>query len=229
MKPPQESPEVQLLNVGHRYGERDVLRDVTLSVESGTSVAVSGRSGSGKSTLLSIVLGLIKPSTGVVRVSGSEMSSLGRADRARLRGVAIGMVFQHAELIPELSAIENVLLPAFIAGKKGDSVRERGRELLAELGVPVSDVPTSYLSGGERQRTAMARALICQPAVLMADEPTGSLDAELRDSAARLLFRLPQTTGCALLVVTHDPSVARLADRWLTLVDGQLVESGASA
>lgn len=213
---------LQVGSLTHSYGKRVVLREVSLSLPAGTSAAVSGPSGSGKSTLLSCVLGLIKPTSGVVHVQGRPITTLSRKAMAKFRRTHIGMVFQHGELLPELSAQDNIAVAGLIGGLDRDQAYARSQALLEDLAVPSGSVRAADLSGGEYQRVALARALVNQPAVLLADEPTGALDADLRDQAAQQLFALPGATGCALLVVTHDPQVAQRADRQYLLEHGQL-------
>ncbi|MCE7081308.1 ABC transporter ATP-binding protein [Streptomyces sp. ST2-7A] len=210
--------------VSHIVGDRMLLVDLELTVESGTSVAVTGPSGSGKSTVLMCALGLIRPDTGVVSVAGRDMVGLSAGQRARHRREHLGMVFQFGELLPELSPVENVALAGLLAGQGRRVAFERAEELLEELKVPVSRTVTGRLSGGERQRVAVARALVNQPAVLLADEPTGALDQRIRDQVCDILFDLPGTHGCALVVVTHDVEVASRADRRLELWNGVLRE-----
>ncbi|WP_277208480.1 ABC transporter ATP-binding protein [Isoptericola croceus] len=195
-----------------------------LCVAGGRSAAIQGRSGSGKSTLLAVLMGLIRPTGGSVRVGETEMSTLSRSRRADLRGQHIGVVFQNAELLDELTAIENVMLPALLTHQEKAAARTRAHGLLDELEIP-ADRSTAVLSGGERQRVAMARALINGPGLVLADEPTGALDAELRETSADLLFSLPASTGCALLVVTHDPAVASRADERYVMDTGRLAPS----
>ncbi|WP_411109690.1 ABC transporter ATP-binding protein [Streptomyces sp. c-19] len=214
----------------HSLGARKLFDGLSLTLRAGESVAVTGPSGSGKSTLLSCVLGMIKPTAGSVKVTGTDIVGLRSGRLAALRADAIGMVFQFGELLPELSPLDNVILAALLARADRQGARDRARKLLDELGVP--DAETSEeLSGGERQRTAVARALINEPALLLADEPTGALDTETRDRTADLLFGLPRRHACGLLVVTHDPGIAARADRTLRLEEGVLkpVSSGASA
>ncbi|MEV5606798.1 ABC transporter ATP-binding protein [Streptomyces sp. NPDC052225] len=210
---------------GLTYGVpgRTLLDGVSLRIAAGESVAVMGASGSGKSTLLMCVLGLLRPRSGVVRVAGVDQGRLSRAALARHRRDTIGMVFQFGELLSELTPVENVALAGLLAGKRGAEAHREAAELLAELGVP-QDAATGTLSGGERQRAAVARALVNEPTLLLADEPTGSLDARHRDAVADLLYRLPRQRGCGLLLVTHDSDVARRADRCVQLLGGAIVE-----
>lgn len=216
-------PVLEVSGLTCRVPGRLLFEDVAFAVNGGASVAVTGRSGSGKSTLLACLLGMFRPAAGRVCVVGTEVTRLSRSELARFRARTVGMVFQHAELLPELTALENVMLPALLAGESVDAVSARAGTLLDQLGVADGETKAIDLSGGERQRVAVARALVNRPALLLADEPTGSLDAELRDTAAGALFALPSTTGCALVVVTHDPAVARRADVRLRFSEGRLV------
>lgn len=200
---------------------------LNLNVHQGESVALCGPSGTGKTTLLTCVLGLTRPDGGCVLVAGEDVTRLSKRRMATHRRKHVGMVFQFGELLPELSPVENVALAALLAGQDRESAYDSAKVLLDELGVPHGQTPTAYLSGGERQRTAVARALITAPPLILADEPTGALDQQSRDSVAGVLFDLPPRRGCALVVVTHDGSVARRANRRLDLVAGRLV--GAEA
>jgi putative ABC transport system ATP-binding protein/lipoprotein-releasing system ATP-binding protein len=228
-------PEEQLVlsAVGLRYQipGRTLLDAADLNVAAGQSVVVTGPSGSGKSTLLMCLLGLAKPKGGRVVVADRDITRMRARQVARHRRNSIGMVFQFAELLPELSPVENVALAALLAGRSRHDAFDRAEELLDELGVPASGTATADLSGGERQRAAVARALINEPDLLLADEPTGALDEENRDSVGRLLFSLPRRWNCGLLVVTHDHSIAARADEHLELRHGKLlsVRSGAAA
>ncbi|WP_430542466.1 ABC transporter ATP-binding protein [Streptomyces iconiensis] len=209
--------------------DRVLFDGLDLQVARGESVAVTGASGSGKSTLLSCVLGLIKPGEGTVAVTGTPTTGLSGKRMARVRSESIGMVFQFGELLPELTPVENVALAPLLSRTattpSGDPKSEdpfvRAEGLLTDLGVPVRTA-TSRLSGGERQRTAVARALMNAPGLLLADEPTGALDADTRELVADLLFSLPRRHSCGLLVVTHDVTVAQRADRVLHLRHGRL-------
>ncbi len=207
-----------------KYGlpGRSLLTGIRLRVAAGESVAVTGTSGSGKTTLLTCILGLIKPDAGAVRIGGVDQGGLSPRARARHRRENVGMVFQFGELLPELSPLENVALAGLLAGMRTGDAYTRAAGLLDELGVRLEDSSTATLSGGERQRTAVARALMNDPALLLADEPTGSLDPVHRDAVAELLYSVPRRRGCALLVVTHDTDVAQRADRQVRLDGGRL-------
>ncbi|WP_345747059.1 ABC transporter ATP-binding protein [Streptomyces sp. ODS28] len=210
-----------------RVGERLLLDGVDLAVGPGESAAVTGPSGSGKSTLLLCILGLTSPESGTVTAGGHELTGLSARRLARVRRESIGTVFQFGELLPELTPLENVALPALLSGGPHEDAYRRAAELLDELEVPREGTPTGLLSGGERQRAAVARALITGPRVLLADEPTGALDARTREAVADLLFTVSERRGCALLVVTHDPSVAARAGRVLRLEGGRLTPDPA--
>jgi lipoprotein-releasing system ATP-binding protein len=217
-----EAVEVENLTVS--YGRVVALSDLRLRVPVGGSLAVTGRSGSGKSTLLATLLGLIPPTRGTARIHGTDIARLGRSSQAAFRARHVGMVFQDGELLPELSALENVAVPALLPSRDPDqrgAALANARELLATLDVPQTTL-ARHLSGGERQRAALARALVNDPTVILADEPTGSLDTELRDVAADLLFSTAKARGCALVVVTHDPAIAERADQTVRLGAGAM-------
>ncbi|CAM5303992.1 lipoprotein-releasing system ATP-binding protein LolD [Streptomyces xanthochromogenes] len=220
-------PVLRVSGLRYQVADRVLLDGVNLQVRGGESAAVTGPSGSGKSTFLGCVLGLIRPSGGTVEVAGQDIARLRQRALERHRSRHMGVVFQFGELLPELTPVENVALAALLAGTPSGQAYERAEGLLAELGVPYRGVPTGQLSGGERQRTAVARALVNEPAVLLADEPTGALDATTRDSVADLLFEVPERWGCALVVVTHDPAVAARADVRVELKDALFVPHGA--
>lgn len=206
--------------VGVGRAARRLLDGAELSVEADEVVAVLGRSGSGKSTLLHLLGGLDAPDGGSVRIAGEELVGRSGAALARIRLRRIGFVFQQFQLIEELSGLENVLLATRLPGAPGDGAR-RTRELVDLLGLsPVAGHLPRELSGGEQQRFALARALVNDPRVVLADEPTGSLDAE---NGAAVLEVLRCLTGRAVVIVTHEPEAAGIADRVLSLVDGKLV------
>lgn len=201
-----------------RHGKSPALSHISLHLKAGSSAAIMGRSGSGKSTLLAAILGMIKPSAGTITVNNTDVCALrGRAHRAYLRST-VSMVFQHAELIDELEPIENITVPALLAGVSEEEATSRAEELLAHFDIPRTGRTTGVLSGGERQRLAVARALATEPSLILADEPTGSLDHEFRDLVAEAIFALPAQCGCALLVVTHDRALASRADSVYELV-----------
>ncbi|MEU3429395.1 ABC transporter ATP-binding protein [Streptomyces gardneri] len=200
---------------------RSLFASLDLEVGAGESVSVMGPSGSGKSTLLSCALGLVRPSGGAVEVGGVDITGLRGAALARHRAEHIGMIFQFGELLPELSPTDNVALAALLAGMGRKDAYGRAEALLTQLGVPLAE-SSEELSGGERQRAAVARAVINSPTLLLGDEPTGALDEVTKEKVADTLFDMPRRYGCGLLLVTHDPAVARRADRTLTLTGGVL-------
>src|SRR5690606_2655288 len=210
-------------DVWYGIGDRTILDGVDLSVPRGMSVAVTGPSGSGKTTLLMCLAGLLKPARGHVYVRGREITGARPAAQARIRLSGIGIVYQFGELMPELTPLENVALPAQLAGSATSSAHRRARELLTELGVDrVAATPTSALSGGERQRVAIARALINDPVVILADEPTGSLDRAAAEHVADVFFALPERYGCGAVGVTHNPRIAARAAAQCELDGGKL-------
>lgn len=204
------------------FGERQVLSNLTLSAAPGESLSIMGRSGCGKSTLLSVISGLIKPTAGEVLVAGRRIDQLTREQAAQFRGSEVGIVFQTGELLPDVSALENIAIAGVLAGRTMRESSESAMELLSSVGIEAPQTLTRSLSGGERARVAIARALMGAPSVILADEPTGSLDAELRDGIQELLYSLPQQRDCVLIVVTHDPAVAAGATRGYQMVNGQL-------
>ncbi|MFC4518239.1 ABC transporter ATP-binding protein [Streptomyces ehimensis] len=213
-------------NLRYEVADRVLLDGVDLHVSAGESAAVIGPSGSGKSTLLSCALGLVRPSGGSVKVAGADLCQMRQRELERHRSRYIGVVFQFGELLPELTPVENVALAALLGGADARAAYARSEELLKELGVPYEGTLTTNLSGGERQRTALARALINEPTVVLADEPTGALDTTARDMVGDLLFSIPERWGCALVVVTHDAAIAERADHCWELTGAALVRRG---
>ncbi len=199
----------------------EVLKDISLTVRPGEFVVIMGKSGSGKSTLLSLLAGLDQPSAGQIKLNGDDLTHMSEEQLALKRQSDIGFVFQSFHLIPTLSVRENIEFPLNIARQKDP---EKVAELLdaVELNHRANSFP-HQLSGGEKQRTAIARALVANPQILFADEPTGNLDEKNADQVMQLLLNLQQALGTALVIVTHDPNLAKLADRTITIVDGQLV------
>jgi putative ABC transport system ATP-binding protein len=219
-------------DVSRRYGEGDTavtaLRDVSVQVQRGRLTAVMGPSGSGKSTLMHILAGLDKPTSGSVTVEGIEITKLNDTELTRLRRDHIGFVFQFFNLLPMLTARENMLLPLSIAGREPDP--QWLETVIDETGMRdrLSHRPAE-LSGGQQQRVAIARALISRPTVLFADEPTGNLDSQAGDEILQLLRRSVDSVGQTVVMVTHDPRAAAIADRILFLSDGQIVKDMAGS
>ena len=205
------------------------LENITLHVGQGEIVSIVGPSGSGKSTLLNLIGTLDRPTSGCIQIAGQDLSSLNDTALTRLRREKIGFIFQFFNLLPSLTCLQNVGLPLHLCGWSGPKVRERARTLLdlVGLGDRLDDLPEE-LSGGERQRVAIARALASQPPLLLADEPTGNLDSQTGKEILGLLQDLHQQFGSTIILVTHDPSVASVATRRITLRDARIVEERCS-
>ena len=226
--PPEALPP-QIVAVEHVFksvtdstGTLDILRDIHFSLAARETVAIVGASGSGKSTLLSIVAGLDTPTRGTVRVDGEDLFAVGEDARAALRARKIGFVFQSFQLLGNLTALENVMLPLELAGRR--EARQAASDMLARVGLSerLGHYP-KVLSGGEQQRVALARAFVVQPAVLLADEPTGSLDFATGEKVMELMFDLNREQGTTLVMVTHDRAIAALCQRRLTVEAGRIV------
>jgi putative ABC transport system ATP-binding protein len=202
-------------------GELVILRDIDLEVTPGEALAVVGASGSGKSTLLALLAGLDTPTSGSVALDGHDLFALDEDQRARLRGRMLGFVFQSFQLLPALTALENVMLPLELAGK--DDAEESARQMLQRVGLDerLKHYP-KHLSGGEQQRVALARAFVVRPKLLLADEPTGSLDAQSGAAVIDLLFELNREYGTTLVLVTHDTALAARCARAVRLVAGHI-------
>jgi lipoprotein-releasing system ATP-binding protein len=222
------NPLVGLYGVSKEYPDTPqplrVLKDISLELQAGESAAIVGPSGCGKSTLLNLIGTLDRPSSGTIRIDGRDVSGLPEAERAAMRNAAIGFVFQMHHLLPQCSVMENVLVPTLVSGNAEGSV-ERAQRLLDRVGLTerAHQLP-GKLSGGERQRAAVVRALINRPKLLLADEPTGSLNPAGAEQLARLLLELNREENMALVVVTHSDAVAALMDRVFELHDGVLLE-----
>jgi putative ABC transport system ATP-binding protein len=204
-------------------GDLAILHDLSFQIEQGESVAIIGASGSGKSTLLSLLAGLDLPSTGQIDLMGQNLNLLDEDGRARLRGQFVGFVFQSFQLLPHLTALENVMLPLEMAGVDHAEARLEAHQWLEKVGLSlrVNHFPKT-LSGGEQQRVALARAFINKPAILFADEPTGSLDEASGNRVIELLFELNRENSSTLVLVTHDPALAARCGRQLSLQGGRL-------
>jgi len=202
-------------------GTLEILRDIDFTLAARETVAIVGASGSGKSTLLSIIAGLDTPTRGTVRLAGQDLFALDEDERAALRARKLGFVFQSFQLLGNLTALENVMLPLELAGSR--DARRRAADMLARVGLGqrLGHYP-KVLSGGEQQRVALARAFVVQPAVLLADEPTGSLDFATGETIMELMFALNREQGTTLVLVTHDRAIAERCDRRITIEAGQI-------
>ena len=215
---------IQAENIVKKYGDLEVLRGVDLTVESGEIVSIVGASGAGKTTLLQILGTLALPDAGSLSVGGQSTSGMSRRELSAFRNAHLGFVFQFHRLLPEFNALENVMMPAWIAGQKDSSTRSRATHLLKELGLGHRlDHNPAELSGGEQQRVAVARALMNEPSVLLADEPSGNLDSENASALHDLFFDLRARLGQTIVLVTHNEDLANRADRMLRMADGQFV------
>lgn len=207
------------------FGTLQVLKGVSLTVKEHEIVAIVGASGAGKTTLLQIMGSLIYPDSGKVNIHGNDLFSFGEKELSRFRNRQIGFVFQFHHLLPEFTAFENVCIPGFIAGTKKSEVEKRAHELLQILDLqPRESHKPSQLSGGEKQRVAIARALINNPAVILADEPSGNLDSRNQEELYRLFFSLREKLGHTFVIVTHDDHFAGMTDRMIHLRDGCIFE-----
>ncbi len=227
----ESSALVELRGVHQSFGSGEtevrVLEDVNWRLGKGEAVAVVGPSGSGKSTLLNLVGGLMQPTAGQVLFEGVDLAQRSAEQLADLRNQKMGFVFQSHHLLPQCTALENVLLPTLASGTKPETLRDRAEELLVRVGLEGrSSHRPAQLSGGERQRVAAVRALILQPELLLADEPTGSLDARSADSLGELLADLNQQEGVTMMVVTHSPRLAERMGHCMELAQGTLRGEG---
>ena len=216
---------IEAQGIRKRFGTLEVLKGVDFSVESGEVVAVTGASGAGKSTFLQIIGTLSTPDAGTLHIAGSDPFRLNRKELSAFRNRNIGFVFQAHRLLPEFTALENVMIPALIGGRSSSDARKRALELLETVGL--QDRTThkpSELSGGEQQRVAIARALVQSPAILLADEPTGNLDSRTKEEIHKLFFSLRERLHQSIVLVTHDPALAALCDRTCPMQDGIFIQ-----
>lgn len=215
---------IELQGITKNFGSLQVLRGIDLTIERGEVVSIVGPSGAGKTTLLQIMGTLDKPDSGSIRLNGVEVNRLGEKKLSAFRNKEIGFVFQFHQLLPEFTALENVTIPALIQGVSAGTARKQAQEMLDMLGLSERAAhKPAELSGGEKQRVAVARALINHPSVVLADEPSGSLDTQNKEELHRLFFDLRDKLGQTFVIVTHDEGLAAQTDRTIHLVDGQIV------
>lgn len=214
---------IQIEEITKSFGPLQVLRGISLEVKQGEIVSIVGPSGAGKTTLLQIMGTLDRPDTGTVRIDGTPVQQMKEGELAAFRNRHIGFVFQFHQLLPEFTAMENIMIPMLIAGQSMQAAGQRAKELLGFMGLAgrASHKPNE-LSGGEKQRVAVARALANKPSVILADEPSGSLDTHNREELHRLFFSLREEFGQTFVIVTHDESLAAMSDRTIHMVDGRI-------
>ncbi len=218
---------IEIKGVTKNFGSLQVLKGIDLRIEKGEIVSIVGPSGAGKTTLLQILGTLDKPDSGSVVVDGIETSTLSTNKLSEFRNTHLGFVFQFHQLLPEFTAIENIMIPAYIAGMKPKEASSRAEELLEFMGLSDrAPHKPNELSGGEKQRVAVARALMNNPAVILADEPSGSLDSKNKEELHKLFFELRDKFGQTFVIVTHDETLATLTDRTIHLKDGRIVGEG---
>lgn len=212
---------IEVQDIHKSFGQLEVLRGVNLTVKKGEIVAIIGKSGAGKTTLLQIIGTLDRPTKGKVLINNTDVFALNDSQLAAFRNKHIGFIFQFHQLLPEFTALENVCIPAMIAREKESEYKPRAEKLLQELGLAerMHHKPNE-LSGGEQQRVAAARALMMNPTIILADEPTGSLDEKNKKELSELLLRLRKQYGQTILLVTHDKELAQMADRIIEIKDG---------
>ncbi|MFO7573936.1 MAG: ABC transporter ATP-binding protein [Bacteroidales bacterium] len=216
---------IKAAGISKSFGELRVLKDINLEIRSGEVVSIVGASGAGKTTLLQIMGTLDKPSSGRIYYNNTDVTSIKGNQISAFRNSNIGFVFQFHQLLPEFTALENICIPAFIAGKSKPEAEARAAELLGFLNLTDrSDHKPSELSGGEQQRVAVARALVNNPSVILADEPSGNLDTANKEELHKLFFRLRDTFGQTIVIVTHDRQLAGMSDRILGIKDGVIAD-----
>ncbi|WP_288278016.1 ABC transporter ATP-binding protein [uncultured Prevotella sp.] len=214
---------IDIKNITKSFGSLQVLKGIDLHIDKGEVVSIVGPSGAGKTTLLQIIGTLDKPDTGSVCVDGIDTTTLSQNALADFRNRHLGFVFQFHQLLPEFTAIENIMIPAYIAGTSNKAAKERAKELLQFMGLTDrANHKPNELSGGEKQRVAVARALVNSPAVILADEPSGSLDTKNKEELHQLFFDLRDKFGQTFVIVTHDEQLATITDRTIHMRDGLL-------
>ena len=220
---------IEIRNITKSFGSLQVLKGISLHINKGEVVSIVGPSGAGKTTLLQIMGTLDKPDQGEIVIDGIDVSRMSTKKLSDFRNTHIGFIFQFHQLLPEFTAIENIMIPAFIAGKSHREAKKKAEELLSFMGLTdrASHKPNE-LSGGEKQRVAVARALVNNPAVVLADEPSGSLDTKNKEELHQLFFDLRDKFGQTFVIVTHDEELARITDRTIHLKDGIIIDAAAS-
>ena len=220
---------IDIQNITKSFGPLQVLKGIDLHINAGEVVSIVGPSGAGKTTLLQIMGTLDKPDQGTINIDGVDVGNLSKKKLSNFRNKHIGFVFQFHQLLPEFTALENVMIPAFIAGKGYSEAKKSAVELLAFMGLADRENhKPAELSGGEKQRVAVARALINKPAVIFADEPSGSLDTKNKRELHQLFFDLRDRFGQTFVIVTHDEDLARLTDRTIHMKDGVILDDNAN-
>ena len=215
---------IEVRNIVKRFGSLEVLHGVSLGIVAGEIVSIVGASGAGKSTLLQIIGSLLEADSGEVTIDGVALTSLGDDALSAFRNSHIGFIFQSYQLLPEFTALENVMMPMLIAGGKRSDAELRARELLSMVGMSHREEhKPEALSGGEQQRVAIARALMMRPSVVLADEPTGNLDSSTREEIESLFIELRDRTGQTFVIVTHDEALAAKSDRVIHMRDGRIL------
>lgn len=216
---------IEIKNIRKSFGTLEVLKGIDLTIGKGEVVSIVGPSGAGKTTLLQIMGTLDKADSGQVLINGTEVSTLKEKEQAAFRNRQIGFVFQFHQLLPEFTALENVMIPALIAGESSAEATRKAKEMLEYMGLAgrATHKPAE-LSGGEKQRVAVARALINRPAVILADEPSGSLDTQNKQELHQLFFELRDKLGQTFVIVTHDEELAKLTDRTIHMKDGRIID-----
>ena len=218
---------IHLTNIEKSFGSLEVLKGIDLEINKGEVVSIVGPSGAGKTTVLQIMGTLDRPDSGKVIVDGFDVSTLSQKKLSDFRNQHVGFVFQFHQLLPEFTALENIMIPAFIAGKSQKEAKRRALELLDFMGLTErAEHKPNELSGGEKQRVAVARALVNNPAVILADEPSGSLDTKNKGELHQLFFDLRDKFGQTFVIVTHDEQLASITDRTIHMKDGRILEEG---